>query len=121
MADFVLVSRKALAGDPVSLSIFKWHVLYGAAWPLCAARLSITRGEFFHHLYRMQQTLGRVYRELAPYALFPLDEYFGSQPGKLPTLPSEQEELALAQEPEPLPDFRKRRGCRYPLQAKAAG
>jgi hypothetical protein len=35
------------------------------------------RGDFFHAVYRIQRKLGRIYRELAPYALFPLDEYFG--------------------------------------------
>jgi hypothetical protein len=35
------------------------------------------RGNFFHEIYRIQQKLGRVYRELEPYALYPLDEYFG--------------------------------------------
>jgi len=35
------------------------------------------RGNFFHEFYRIQQKLGRIFRELAPYSLFPLDEYFG--------------------------------------------
>lgn len=35
------------------------------------------RGNFFHEVYRIQQKLGRIYRELEPYSLFPLDEYFG--------------------------------------------
>ena len=50
-------------------------------------RLKLERGEFFHAVYRVQEKLGRVYRELKPYSLFPLDEYFGgtvrtSLPGK---------------------------------------
>ena len=32
---------------------------------------------FFHILYKVEQKLGRVFRELEPYSLFPLDEYFG--------------------------------------------
>jgi hypothetical protein len=35
------------------------------------------RGSFFHEVYRIQRKLGRVFRELEPYALYPLDEYFG--------------------------------------------
>jgi hypothetical protein len=27
-------------------------------------------------VYRIEQKLGRVFRELEPYSLFPLDEYF---------------------------------------------
>jgi hypothetical protein len=35
------------------------------------------RGSFFHTVYRIEQSLGRVFCELEPYALYPLDEYFG--------------------------------------------
>ena len=34
------------------------------------------RGSFFHTVYRIEQKLGRVFRELKPYSLYPLDEYF---------------------------------------------
>ena len=34
------------------------------------------RGTFYHQVYRIQERLGRVFKELEPYALFPLDEYF---------------------------------------------
>jgi hypothetical protein len=34
------------------------------------------RGNFFHAVYRIEQKLGRVFRELEPYALFPVNEYF---------------------------------------------
>jgi hypothetical protein len=34
------------------------------------------RGIFFHIVYRMEEKLGRVYRELKPYGLYPLSEYF---------------------------------------------
>jgi hypothetical protein len=43
---------------------------------LCARKLGIDRGSFFHAVYRIEQKLGRVFRELEPYPLFPLDEYF---------------------------------------------
>jgi hypothetical protein len=38
--------------------------------------LNIDRGTFFHTVYRIEQKLGRAFRELEPYSLFPLDEYF---------------------------------------------
>ena len=76
MADFFLVSRRHL--DAQEFAIFKYHFLYGADWKLCCRRLDIDRGTFFHSVYRIQQRLGRVFRELEPYALFPLDEYFAS-------------------------------------------
>ncbi len=34
------------------------------------------RGNFFHAVYRIEQKLGRVFRELEPYSLFPVDDYF---------------------------------------------
>ena len=74
IADFCLVSRRAL--DELEYRVFKFHFLLGADWRLCTRRLNIDRGNFFHIVYRIEQKLGRVYRELEPYGLFPLDEYF---------------------------------------------
>jgi hypothetical protein len=74
VADFYLVSQRHL--DDAEFKIFKYHFLYGADWKLCCKKFNMDRGNFFHAVYRIQQKLGRVYRELTPYALFPLDEYF---------------------------------------------
>lgn len=76
IADFCLVSRRTL--DDEQYKIFKFHFLLGADWKLCCRKLGIERGEFFHEVYRIEQKLGRTFRELEPYALFPLDEYFNS-------------------------------------------
>jgi hypothetical protein len=75
MADFLLVTRRNLNDQEYRL--FSYHYLLGADWKLCCRRLGMERGDFFHEVYRIQRILGRVYRELEPYALFPLDEYFG--------------------------------------------
>ena len=69
MADFCLVSRRAL--DDLEYKIFRFHFLLGGNWKLCCRRLNMDRGSFFHQLYRIEQKLGRVYRELRPHALFP--------------------------------------------------
>jgi hypothetical protein len=74
MADFILVSRRTL--EECEYRIFKFHFLLGADWKLCCWKLKIDRGNFFHAVYRIEQELGRVFRELEPYGLFPLDEYF---------------------------------------------
>ncbi|MDQ6758686.1 MAG: hypothetical protein M3Z32_02325 [Acidobacteriota bacterium] len=74
MADFCLVSRRFLTDE--EYQIFKYHFLLGAEWKLCCRKLNMDRGTFFHTLYRLQQRLGRVFRELQPYALYPLSEYF---------------------------------------------
>jgi hypothetical protein len=75
MADFLLVTRRSL--NETDYRLFNYHYLLGADWKLCCRRLRMERGEFFHEIYRIQRILGRTYRELQPYALFPLDEYFG--------------------------------------------
>ena len=75
MADFILVSRRTLTD--YEYTVFKYHFLLGAEWKLCCRKLKLDRGEFFHEVYRIQQKLGRTFRELEPHALFPLDEYFG--------------------------------------------
>ncbi|HTB10958.1 MAG TPA: hypothetical protein VK752_05280 [Bryobacteraceae bacterium] len=74
IADFTLVSKRVLSEFEGRL--FRYHFLLGADWKLCARQLRIDRGTFFHAVYRIQQKLGRVFRELEPYALYPLDEYF---------------------------------------------
>jgi hypothetical protein len=74
LADFCLVSRRNL--EDFEYRLFRYHFLLGADWKLCCRRLGLERGNFFHAVYRIEQKLGRVFRELEPYSLFPLDEYF---------------------------------------------
>ena len=76
IADFCLVSKRFL--DEFEYKIFRFHFLLGADWRLCCRQLKMEKGVFFHAVYRIQQKLGRAFRELAPYPLFPLDEYFGA-------------------------------------------
>ncbi len=76
LADFYLVSKRSLSG--VEWQVFRFHFLLGADWKLCCRRLGLDRGTFFHMVYRIEQKLGKVFRELEPYALYPLDEYFGT-------------------------------------------
>ena len=75
MADFYLVTRRILS--EFEFKLFRFHFLLGAGWKLCCRRLGMDRGSFFHEVYRIEQKLGRHFSELRPYALFPLDEYFG--------------------------------------------
>ncbi len=74
IADFCLVSRRAL--DDFEHRLFRYHFILGADWKLCTRKLGMDRGNFFHAVYRIEQKLGRVFREMQPYPLFPLDEYF---------------------------------------------
>lgn len=74
IADFCLVSRRIL--NEMEHKVFKYHFLLGADWRLCTRKLGMDRGNFFHMVYRIEQKLGKAFRELEPYALYPLDEYF---------------------------------------------
>jgi hypothetical protein len=74
IADFTLVTRRTLT--ELEYRLFRYHFLLGADWKLCSRKLGIDRGNFFHALYRIEQKLGLVFRELEPYALFPLEDYF---------------------------------------------
>jgi hypothetical protein len=75
MCDFDLVSRRALS--EYEHRIFRYHFLLGADWKLCCRQLKMDRGTFFHAIYKIEEKLGRIFAELRPYALYPLDEYFG--------------------------------------------
>src|SRR5262245_6467125 len=87
IADFYLVSYRTL--DPFEFLVFRNHFLLGADWRLCCRRMNCDRGLYFHVIYRIQQKLGRVFRELEPYSLFPIDEYFAGRidRGKVLTMP----------------------------------
>ena len=74
LCDVHLTGKRSLSAD--DWRIFSAHHLLGADWKLCCQRLGMSRGNFFHACYRIEETLGRVFRELKPYPLYPLDEYF---------------------------------------------
>ena len=79
----------------------------------CAAgQLKMEKGVFFHAVYRIQQKLGRAFRELKPYPLFPLDEYFGAVVRK--ELPEESRRVLR------MPLVEKRRGALRPPLRKVA-
>jgi hypothetical protein len=74
MADFMIVAKRTL--NRAEHQLFRFHYLLGADWRLCCRRLNVEKGQFFHAVYRVEQKLGRIFRELQPYPLYPLDEYF---------------------------------------------
>lgn len=74
-ADVYLIARRTL-GKPVDWAIFRFHFLLGADWKLCARRLRIDKGTFFHRVYRIGALLGQAYLEMEPYPLFPSEAYF---------------------------------------------
>ena len=88
IADFCLVTRRTL--EEAEHRLFRYHFLLGADWNLCARKLGLDRGNFFHAVYRIEKKLGKVFRELRPYPLFPLDEYFHG-PSRMEPRPKPQE------------------------------
>lgn len=86
VADFHLVSRRAL--DRFHYQLFSYHFLLGAGWKLCCRQLNLDRGRFFHAVYRVQETLGQVFYELEPYALYPPREYFTTRLAQPETPPA---------------------------------
>lgn len=73
-ADFCLVSRRHL--DDQEYRIFRYHFLLGADWRMCCRKLELDRGNLFHAIYRIEHRLGKIFRELEPYALYPVDDYY---------------------------------------------
>jgi hypothetical protein len=84
-ADFCLVARRTL--DDPHYQIFDLHFLQRFDWRHCTMALKIDRGNFFHAVYRIEQQLGRVFTELRPYALYPVDEYFSLSVPRVSALP----------------------------------
>lgn len=109
IADFCLVSRRTL--NDHEYKVFKFHFLLGADWKLCCRKLNIDRGTFFHDVYRIQQKLGRTFRELEPYALFPVDQYFGGT--------SKMAEVPAAEFPVETEAPRKAKVLKFPVKRAA--
>jgi hypothetical protein len=83
LADFELVARKALQDMPLESQVFRHHCLHRLPWPACLPLISrslgqpLSRGNFFHAVYRMEETLGRAFLELRPYSLVPREYFSG--------------------------------------------
>jgi hypothetical protein len=76
VADFSIVTRRVLT--EFEYKLFRYTFFLGADWRMCSRYLDLDRGNFFHHVYRIEEKLGHAFAELKPYPLYPLDEYFGS-------------------------------------------
>jgi hypothetical protein len=110
VADFCLVSRRVL--DDSEYTLFKFHYLLGADWSLCSRKLQTDQDNFFLAATRIEQKLGRAFRELQPHALFPLDEYF-SDTGRQA---ASSHDPYIQTEGPPA----SRRICKFPLKGDAA-
>jgi hypothetical protein len=73
-ADFCLVSKRTLT--EAEFRLFRMHFVEGRDYLFCCPKLGLDRGNFFHAVYRVEQKLGRAFRETEPYGLFPVNDYF---------------------------------------------
>ena len=74
MADLVLIARRILGKE--DYKVFYSYYLDGATWQTVCAQLGMSRGNFFHAVYRIQETCGLAFISARPYSLQP-SEYFG--------------------------------------------
>ena len=87
MADFTLIARRVL--DEEEHRLFRIYHLLGADWRLCRRQMNVERGAFFHTLSRIERKVGQAFAETEPYALYPLDEYFGGVTRDEPVRPAQ--------------------------------
>lgn len=91
-ADVYLTAKRTLQCT-VDFDLFRYHYLLGVDWRACAKRIglpyveNLDRKAFFDRAYRIESKLGRVFAELKPYALFPLDGYFSTGYARVRPIP----------------------------------
>lgn len=75
-ADFLLVARRHL--DDTHYQVFLLHFIMELPWSVCCQKVLLSRGRFFHAIYKIEQLLGRAFFDLRPYRVYPVWDYFGS-------------------------------------------
>jgi hypothetical protein len=73
-ADFELIARQVLA--PGDLQVFRLHALADMPWPECTRRLGLSKGNFFHRVYRIERIVGLAAIDTRPCPLYPPSRYF---------------------------------------------
>ena len=81
-ADFELICLKLFTKNSMRWHVVRLHFLSQVPWKPCIAALEstlkrkVSRGEFFHEVYRVEAKCGRTLFQVRPYPLYPIDEYF---------------------------------------------
>ncbi|MCC6489855.1 MAG: hypothetical protein IT364_20365, partial [Candidatus Hydrogenedentes bacterium] len=73
-ADAWLTAKRVL--DTTEFGVFHHAMWLGGEWREVAARVNLSRGNYFHAVYRAEEKLGWAWATLHPYPLWPVDEYF---------------------------------------------
>ena len=74
--DFDQTARRALTRHQLAL-LSLYHIA-GQPWHVCAPKLRLDRGEFFHQVYRTERLLGCALMETTP-PLYPKARYFAGK------------------------------------------
>ena len=75
VADLEILARRVLSLD--EWLVWRAYHCSGAPYTWCCERFGLNKGVFFHLVYRIESRVGRAARELRPYALFPIADYYG--------------------------------------------
>ena len=98
-ADLIAVARRTLVGRFShwvaarrfdDWDVFKKYHLQKRKWFECVPRSE--KGRFFRAVYRVEMLVGRACRQVRPYALYPIRDYFAGQ--LLDTMPAESTQRA---------------------------
>lgn len=76
-ADFLLLARRVL--PETEHMLFRLRYLANAPWQVVAEKLGYNAGRYWHEMYRMQARFGQALRDVRPFPLYPVQEYFGSR------------------------------------------
>ena len=109
MADFCLTAQRELTEE--EYRVFRYFFLLRADSRLCSRYIGCDRGNWYHAIYRIEVKLGRLFAEMRPYPLYPVDEYMGGAVRSAIVQPN----------PEPMHLSRRRRRIvedRLPMTAK---
>ncbi len=78
LADFISITRRTL--NEIEFRIFSSYYLNNIDYQQLCIRHRLSKGNFFHLVYRIQMKLGQAFRSTKPYPIYPVDEYFSPTP-----------------------------------------
>jgi hypothetical protein len=86
IADFESLAHRTLS--QIELPVFRLHYLEEKNYKVCTQLLRLSRGNFFHICYRIEEKLGLSATTLTPYPLFPISDYFDQRLNRITRITS---------------------------------
>lgn len=75
-ADVHIIAMRALDGSDLRKAIYRLGCVEDRDWKIASVKVGLSRGNYFHELYRVKETVGRAWLETKPYGVFPIEDYF---------------------------------------------